>query len=291
MKIHAIETGRVRVTERWREGHGEGLRRLLNAWFDKAVTDWLPIYVWLIEHPEGLIAVDTGIPTDANKARYFPPFMPLVQRAAVFDISPDEEIGPKMRALGLAPENVRWVVLTHLHQDHDGGLHHFPNAQFFVSRDEWRFAAGFKGRLNGYLNQRWPRGFAPTLVDFDDGPLANFPGHFKLTSTGDVRLVPTPGHSPGHLSVLLEEGDKTIMFAGDTSYTKDHLVRMVADGVGTDLKAEVETHRKILAYAAQRPTVYLPSHDPKAATRLAHRITLEPHKQEPERCEIAGQVG
>jgi N-acyl homoserine lactone hydrolase len=83
----------------------------------------------------------------------------------------------------------------------------------------------------------------------------------------------------------MEEGDTTIMFAGDTSYSEDHLVRMVADGVGTDPKAQVETHRQILAYAAQRPTVYLPSHDPKALTRLAHRVTLEPQRKEPERRE------
>jgi len=281
MKIHAIETGRVRITERWREGEGTGMRRLLNTWFDKAMTDWLPVHVWLIEHPEGLIAVDTGIPADANKPRYFPPFMPLVQRAAVFDIAPEEEIGPQMRTRGLAPEDVRWVVLTHLHQDHDGGLHHFPNAEFLVSRAEWAVATGFKGRMNGYLNQRWPRGFAPTLVDFEDGPLGPFPRHTSLTRAGDVKLVPTPGHSPGHLSVLLEEGETTIMFAGDTSYTEDHLVRMVADGIGADLEAEIETHRRILAYTAQRPTVYLPSHDPDASRRLADRTTLDPRGKAP----------
>jgi N-acyl homoserine lactone hydrolase len=274
MKIHAIETGRVCVTERWRHGEGEGFRRILNAWFDKAMTDWLPIYVWVVEHPEGLIVVDTGIPFDANKPRYFPPFMPLIQRAAVFDISLEEQIDHKMRILGLEPKDVRWVVLTHLHQDHDGGLHHFPNSEILVSRDEWNFASGFKGRMNGYLNQRWPRGLAPTLVDFDDGAYGPFAGNTMLTNTGDVRLVPTPGHSPGHLSVLLKEGDTTIMFAGDTSYTERHLVNMMADGVGTDIDAEIETHRKILAYAAENPTVYLPSHDPDALKRLTGRVTL-----------------
>jgi N-acyl homoserine lactone hydrolase len=290
MKIHAIETGRVRVTERWREGEGDGMRRLLNAWFDKSMTDWLPIYVWLIEHSEGRIAVDTGIPVDANKPRYFPPFMPLIQRAAVFDISPEEEIGPKIRALGLEPRDVRWVVMTHLHQDHDGGLHHFPDAEVLVSRDEWSFACGLKGRMNGYLNQRWPRWLAPTLVDFDDGPFDPFPSHTKLTSTGDVKLVPTPGHSPGHMSVLLEEGDTTIMFAGDTAYTEDHLIRMVADGIGTDLVAEVETHRQIIAYAAQRPTVYLPSHDPDGSRRMADRITVEPHGKALASTQFRGEV-
>lgn len=274
MRFHAIETGRVRVTERWRQGEGQGFRRLLNAWFDKAMTDWLPIHVWVIEHPEGLIVVDTGAHSDANRPRYFPPFMPLVQRAAVFDISPEEEIGCKMRALGLEPKDVRWVVLTHLHQDHDGGLHHFPNSEILVSRDEWSFASGFMGRLNGYLNQRWPRSLAPTLVDYEDGSYGPFPSHTKLTSTGDVRLVPTPGHSPGHLSVLVQEGDTTIMFAGDTSYTESHLVHMIADGVGTDIGAEIETHRKVLAYAVENPTVYLPSHDPEASRRLTGRIVL-----------------
>ena len=290
MKIHAIETGRVRITERWREGKGDGMRRLLNAWFDKERTDWLPVHVWVIEHPEGLIAVDTGIPADANRPRYFPPFMPLVQRAAVFDVSPPEEIGPKMRALGLDPKDVRRVVMTHLHQDHDGGLHHFPNAEFVVSRDEWNAATGFKGRMNGYLNQRWPRDFAPTLVDFPDGPLDPFPSHTRLTGTGDVKLVPTPGHSTGHLSVLLEEGDTTILFAGDASYSEGHLVRMIADGIGTDLGAEIETHRRILEYAAQHPTVYLPSHDPDAFQRLADRITLTPNGHEAADIEPLGEV-
>jgi len=105
-----------------------------------------------------------------------------------------------------------------------------------------------------------------------------------------VTLVPTPGHSPGHLSVLLEEGERTIMFAGDTSYTEDHLVRMVADGIGTDLEAEVETHRRILAYAAQRPTVYLPSHDPDSARRLADRIALAPQGRAPVHTNGLGEV-
>ncbi|MCM2562323.1 N-acyl homoserine lactonase family protein [Lutimaribacter sp. EGI FJ00015] len=275
MKIHGIETGRVKVTERWRKGEGKGIKRLLNAVFDKKMTAWLPIHVWIIEHPEGLIVIDTGIPSDANKPRYFPPYMPLLQRAAVFDVSPEDEIGPQIRRLGLNPDDVRWVVLTHLHQDHDGGLHHFPNAEIVVSQDEWNFASGFKGRMNGYLNQRWPRRFSPTLVDFQETAFGPFASHAKLTHAGDVTLVPTPGHSPGHLSVFLNEGDTTIMFAGDTSYTERHLVQLMADGVGTDIVAEIETHRKILAYAAENPTVYLPSHDPDALQRLADRAIIK----------------
>lgn len=274
MNIHAIETGKVKITENWRTGSGDGIKRLMNTLFDSEFTEWLPIYVWVIEHPEGLIVIDTGIPADANKRIWFPPFMPLVQRAAKFDMTPEQEVGPRLRRLGFSPDDVRWVVLTHLHQDHDGGLHHFPNAEFIVSRREWAAAAGFKGRLNGYLNQRWPDWLQPRLVDFDKTPFGAFTSHRTLTKSGDVHLIPTPGHSPGHLSVILVESDLSIVFAGDASYTEDMLIVGKTDGVGPDPQAQHDSHMQILAYAEQNPTIYLPSHDPGSKERLVNRTPI-----------------
>ena len=276
MTIHAIETGKVKITKNWRTGLGDGNKRLMNTLFDSEFTEWLPIYVWVIEHPEGLIVIDTGIPADANKRIWFPPFMPLLQRAAKFQVTPEEEVGPQLRQLGLSPNDVRWVVLTHLHQDHDGGLHHFPNAEFVVSSKEWEMAVGFKGRMNGYLNQRWPDWFKPLLVDFDSRiPFGPFGGHYTLTQAEDIHLVPTSGHSPGHLSVILTEDDLSIMFAGDASYTDELLLAQKADGIGPDPQGQQETHRKILTYAEQHRTVYLPTHDPGAKERLENRMPID----------------
>ncbi len=274
MNIHAIETGKVKITENWRIGRGEGIKRLMNTLFDSEFTEWLPIYVWVIEHPEGLIVIDTGIPADANKRIWFPPFMPLMQRAAKFEMTSEQEAGPQLRRLGFSADDVRWVVLTHLHQDHDGGLHHFPNAEFVVSGREWAAAAGFKGRLNGYLNQRWPDWFQPRLVDFDQTPFRTFTSHHALTKSGDVHLVPTPGHSPGHLSMILDEGHFSIVFAGDASYTEDMLIADKTDGVGPDPQAQHDSHMQILAYAEQNPTIYLPSHDPGSKERLVNRTPI-----------------
>jgi glyoxylase-like metal-dependent hydrolase (beta-lactamase superfamily II) len=275
MTIHAIETGKVKITKNWRTGLGDGNKRLMNTLFDSEFTEWLPIYVWVIEHPEGLIVIDTGIPADANKRIWFPPFMPLLQRAAKFQMTPEEEVGPQLRQLGLSPNDVRWVVLTHLHQDHDGGLHHFPNAEFVVSSKEWEMAVGLKGRMNGYLNQRWPDWFKPRPVDFNSGiPFEPFGGHHTLTQGEDIHLVPTPGHSPGHLSVILIEDDLSIMFAGDASYTDELLLAQRVDGIGPDPQAQQETHRKILAYAERHRTVYLPTHDPAAKERLENRMSI-----------------
>src|SRR6185369_2583576 len=132
--IHAITTGHVNITKAWTNGKGQGLGRLMNTLFDKEFTGWLPIWCFLVEHPEGLLVVDTGILSNANEPLYFPPYMPLLQRATKFQISREQELDCQIQALGYSTNDVRYVICTHLHQDHDGGLGFFPNAEFIVSR-------------------------------------------------------------------------------------------------------------------------------------------------------------
>lgn len=275
LKVHAISTGRTKITRNWVVGRGSGLKRLANTLFDKEFTDWLPIYCWVIEHPAGLIVIDTGIPANANKPIWFPPFMRLVQRAAKFDISTGQELGPQMRTRGLSPEDVRWVIHTHLHQDHEGGMHYFPNAEFLISRTEWESATGLKGRMGGYLNQRWPKWLEPNLIDFQ--PDDTFAGRYTIPGADGVHLVSTPGHSPGHLSVIVEEGDHDLFFAGDVSYTQDLLLQGVLDGISADLETLSDTHRRVQRYLAENRAVYLPSHDPDSAARLKARSIVGEH--------------
>jgi len=274
MQIHAISTGAVKITQSWRVGRGSGILRLAHTLLDRQFTDWLPIYCYVIEHPEGLIVVDTGIPVTANAPILFPPWMLLVQRAARFRITAEQEIGPQLRARGLAPADVRWVVLTHLHQDHDGGLHHFPHAEVVVARAEWQAAQGLRGRLGGYQNQRWPRWLAPRCIDFAPTQAGTFPQRYPLTQRGDVQLIPTPGHSAGHMSVLVDAGAQLICIAGDAAYTQDLLIAQTLDGIGSDPLAQHATHRALLQLANEQPTVFLPSHEWDAERRLAAREPL-----------------
>lgn len=275
MNIQAFTTGSVQITKRWLHGGEHAYpKRLMHTLLDPHLTDPLPIWCFVLHHPEGLIVIDTGIPRDANKPVWFPPHMRLAQRAAPFQIGTQmEEIGPQLRAKMIRPEDVRWVVLTHLHQDHEGGLHHFPNAEFLVARAEWEVATGWKGRMGGYLNFRWPPGFAPTLVDFVE-PDADFGGRHTLTAASDVFLVPTPGHSAGHLSVIVAEDDQSVFFAGDASYTQEQLLADELDGVSPDGAAVHQTHQRIQAFAARQPTVYLPSHEWAVQERLASRTAI-----------------
>lgn len=269
MRIHAIQTGTVAVKARQRAGSGPDPLRLINTLRDDRWTEPLPILAWVIEHPEGLIVVDTGETARTTERGYFPRWHPYYRLGVREWVTADEEIGPQLHRLGLAPDDVRWVVLTHLHTDHAGGLAHFPDSEFLVSRTELRHASGPLGKVRGYLPHRWPQWFSPTPVDFSDAALGPIPAARPLTAARDVTLLATPGHTPGHMSVAIDLDDQLVLLAGDTSYTQELMLAGIADGVTNDTDTARSTLAALRALAESRPTIYLPSHDPDSPRRLA----------------------
>jgi N-acyl homoserine lactone hydrolase len=274
MRMHAIQTGTVAVKTHQMSGRGHGSLRLVNTLLDATWTEPLPIYAWVVEHPEGLIVIDTGDTAHTSEPGYFPWWHPYYKLGVRLMVHPEDEIGPQMHALGIAPTDVRWVVMTHLHTDHAGGLHHFPKAAILVSRAEHQVASGFRGQVNGYLPQHWPTWFAPQLIDFAPEPFGPFPSSYSLTNAGDVHLVPTPGHTFGHLSVIVQEDEHALFFAGDTSYTQQLMLEQAVDGVTSYEALYQQTSRQIRTYVQSTPTIYLPSHDPEGAHRLTNRTTI-----------------
>jgi N-acyl homoserine lactone hydrolase len=213
-------------------------------------TPPLPIRAWLVEHPDGLLLVDTG--ENARASEHFPRWHPYYRRCIREQVTPDDEIGPQLRALGVEPGDIRWVVLTHLHTDHAGGLGFFPRSQIVVSRTEWKNATGLRGRLNGYVNRDWPSWLSPLLVE---------PDH---TIVDGIELIATPGHTPGHMSVLVAGRH---LIAGDASYTLQLLLDDVVDGVAGDARTYRRTLERLRGMVAGG-AIYLPTHDPEAVNRL-----------------------
>jgi len=271
MKIHAIQTGSVAIKTRQREGAGTGRRRFLNSLLDREWTEPLPIYAFLIEHPEGLLLVDTGETGRTADPGYFPAWHPYFRLGVREWVEPGEEIGPQLERLGLSPRDVRRVIMTHLHTDHAGGLHHFPGSEVLASPAEIAIASGIMGRARGYLNQHFPDWLRLRPLELDDGPFGPFPASKRLTAAGDVIALPAAGHTPGQIAVAVLDGSATILIAGDSSYTQDTMLRGVVDGVAPNDGAAKATLDRIKAYASETPTIYLPAHDPNTAQRLASR--------------------
>ena len=274
--IHAIQTGTVAIKERQRDGECRGRRNLARVMADRRWTEPLPILAWLIEHPEGLIVVDTGETARVAEPGYFTRWHPYFRLGLREWVAPGEEIGPQLKARGFSPSDVRWVVLSHFHTDHAGGIAHFPDSEILTSRADFEFSRGFTGTARGFLPRHWPQWFAPTLVDDGDTPFGPFPATKTLTAAGDVHLVPTPGHTPGHMSVAIEDGDTVFFLAADASYTQQLMLDGTPDGVSPDPKQARETLRRIRLLTEQRPTVYLPTHDPESEARLASRTVVSP---------------
>ena len=263
VRVHVIQTGRLVGNETIMRANG------WSAVFRRSRPYEFPVFSFVIEHPEGPIAIDTGLTARAKR-----PMGQGVIGAPRPVIQSDEEIKPQMRAMGLAPEDVRQVVLTHLDWDHAGGLGSFPNAEVLVHRPEFEFASKVRGKLR-YQPKLWPASFGPTVYDLDPEPVGPFPASKAVTESGDLRLVSIPGHSAGQVGVIVETEGPTLFFAADHVLRQDWFVEDYAAGNLLGLgalffpKRAVETSRRIHRFVEEQPTVLLPSHDADTPARLA----------------------
>jgi glyoxylase-like metal-dependent hydrolase (beta-lactamase superfamily II) len=204
--IRRLTTGRVRGKRR----SSRPLRYLPGGWSEET----LPVHVFAVEHRDGVCLFDAGQTAKAVRPGYLPRWHPFL-RLARFELEPAEEVASQ-----LDPQTVCWLVLSHLHTDHVGGVSAFSHAQVLVTRVEWERATGLRGRLRGYVPQHWPAGLTPTLVDFTGPPTGPFPASHDVAGDGALLMVPLPGHTPGHAGLLVE--GETLL-AGDASYSSDGL--------------------------------------------------------------------
>ena len=213
MQVHRLVTGRVRA-----KAGRRGIRRyLVDDWRDET----MPVNAFLVEHPDGLCLFDTGQTARASAPGWFPRWQPFF-RLSRFELEPADEAAAQLRSLGIAQTRIRRVVLSHLHTDHVGGVDAFPDAEVLVSRLEWERATGIGGRIRGYLPQHWPREVEPRLVEFDGEAVGPFFASFDIAGDGRLLLVPTPGHTPGHASLLVRD-ERSWLLIGDMAHTAAEL--------------------------------------------------------------------
>ena len=272
MQLYRIETGKVKVKQKQITSKKGLFPKFGKIIFDDEWSEWLPIYSWVIDHPEGLILVDTGETYRTGNKNYLPKWHPYYAFAVKFKVELNDEIGHQLSEMGINPfKDISKVIMTHLHTDHAGGLYHFPAAEIIVHRKEWIKASGITGLLAGYLPHRWPSWLNPTLIDFGGSKHGPFPNSFSVTKDRKVIIVSTPGHTPGHISVIVEMDGYHYFLAGDASYNQYNMINLKADGVGEKAQS-LETLKKIKLFSAFNPTIYLPSHDPEVPYRMDNKV-------------------
>jgi N-acyl homoserine lactone hydrolase len=228
----------------------------------------MPIWSYVIVHHEGVFVVDAGAaPSYNDDASWSPDPVSgqLVRSFIRLDVTEDEALPARLRALGIAPDDVRALVLTHQHIDHTCTVPGFPAADVWTTEAEERAAQSI-----GAVPWRW-RG--PTThvrrVDAEgrlrDGlPLKGV----ALTSDGGLEALHTPGHTPGSITVRLRADEGELWFVGDTSF---RAVDVSPEAPTSGIHTDVHGVRELQTWLRARPTprAFLPSHDEAVATTLA----------------------
>jgi N-acyl homoserine lactone hydrolase len=153
-----------------------------------------PVHGFVIKHPSaGAILVDTGIGN------------PPEELIRYWDIV-NEEMAAALAEHDLSPADVRIVINTHLHWDHCGQNAVFPHAPFYVQRPELE-----RARREETLTSEW-FDFAGARFELLDG---------EADIAAGVRVIPTPGHTAGHQSVVVAGESGMDLFIGDAAYSQD----------------------------------------------------------------------
>jgi len=273
-RVSVISTGSVAI----RPEHVGPTRKNLYVWLFTS-TRWTPprpINAYVIEHRDGLVLFDTGQDrASVTDPHYFPTGLNglIYSRLATFEIGPTDTLTAGLAALGHRVSDVDTVVLSHLHQDHIGGLPFLGHASIVIDDKEWGDLARPFPEARGLLRDHidlpgldWNRISPEPLADPAIAPFTH--GH-DLFGDGSILVLPTPGHTPGSVSLLVRRpGHAPLVMVGDLTYDADLLAAGTLPGVGDKKQMRRSVH-KINALRRTMPgLVVLPAHDPGAAARL-----------------------
>lgn len=267
-RLHPLRCGDSLAPPGWTFRHdGRGAaRRALGIGVPHNKWDSGPIGAFLLEHPSaGPILIDTGLhPSTAERLRenfgrvnaYF--FRTL-------RTSPQQSLPAQLRTRGIDPDRIELVVMTHLHVDHASAMSELPAATFICTRREWRAATARFGEWSGYVRRQLPAPSRVSTIDFareSAGRHGPFERTVDLLGDGSIRLIDTPGHTPGHMSVLVRLTEREALLAGDAIYT----MRNLREGILPWRTVDDDTYRhsvdQLRKYTEQNPdALIIPTHD------------------------------
>jgi N-acyl homoserine lactone hydrolase len=210
-----------------------------------------PFSACLIDTDDGSVLLETGInpdglrdPTAAAGER---------ARATKLRLTEEDDIRVRLQEIGVKPGDVRYVVLSHMHWDHVGGCKFFPQATFIVQRAEYRFALYPDEAFSKPYVRRLYEGIS--RLDLREGDGEVVPG---------VWVISSPGHTPGHQSVLisLPESGKMLL-AFDAINTRQNIELETVGGIPWNTVLALESMRRLVQLAKRENATLFPGHQPE----------------------------
>lgn len=267
IKVHILHTGTVSVDI------GVPLRQknplAKTGWFrNKKHRVWLPVSVYLIEHPKGLILFDTGWGKEVRnvhiKRKHFLP-------VSYGNLPEGQSVDEQLTALGYTPADLDYVFFSHLDTDHSGGLQLVKNAKnIMISKDEWQ-AAQKSRYFYRYHKKNW-ESVAVKTFDYEENGDKPLGKSYDIFGDGSVKLVSTAGHSFGLNTMIIKNNGKCVALVGDTGYMEKSWQEMILPG----LMVDKDKAKKSLAWVAELSKDenclgVFATHDPKV---IPHTIEL-----------------
>ena len=202
-----------------------------------------PVWSALLRTPEGPIVFDTGLhPVHVERPEATFGANPSIR----ITMTAEDAIVARLAAIGVKPDDVAVVVNSHLHFDHAGNNRAFPNATFIVQGEHLAYA---KGRPN------FP------AIYWDDPALRYLPASGRARVAAGIEVVPTPGHAPGHQSLVVDLAESgRVVLCGDAAFTRANLER--GEIPGQDPAAGKESLALIRSIVRDDLERAFPSHDP-----------------------------
>ncbi|MEG3628744.1 N-acyl homoserine lactonase family protein [Streptomyces poriticola] len=226
----------------------------------------VPSTVAVIEHARhGLILFDTGINhhvADPEAAEaYWGPGLREAYGAQGF--TREHAVDAQLKRLGHRPGDVKYVIYSHLHLDHAGGMSYFPDAVHVVQHDELRHA---------WWPDRWTaRGYAFNDYRTSRGyDFLELSGDTDLFLDGTITVLRTAGHTPGHQGVVLDLGHRgRIGFLGDAAHLEEGLEQNIPMLSDWNVQEKLLTYGRLRALRRAGVRLFL-SHDPDHFAALPH---------------------
>ena len=264
LRIHALRAGWVRVKKTHRELDPPAFLRFPRVIADDQWADWMPIVVYAIERRDGsIVLVDAGASPQINDEGYFacdPRNDWFYRRNLRFDVADGDHLAARMAQAGLDLERVTHIVISHFHADHVGSISLFPRAEVLVGPGNW---PKHTGSFTCQLGEEW----SPTIARYRAGPIRVFESSLVIGDDARIRMIPLPGHTPGHAGVLVTGSDRAWLFAGDATFDLDQTERLSVAGATQDVSQARKT-QALIKEAVRQGVVLLPAHDPDAFERL-----------------------